>query len=92
MMSRPVFIYVNRARAEQPELRDFVEFYLRAARLIAPDVGYVGLPETALKLAHARFEQRKVGTMFDGTTSVGLTIEELLSAETVAADAGVAAR
>ncbi len=85
-LSRPVFIYVNVKDAERKEVRDFVEFYLRAARLVAPDVGYVGLPEESFKLALERFHKRKKGSIFDGEPIVGLTIEELMSAETVAAN------
>jgi phosphate transport system substrate-binding protein len=84
-LSRPVFIYVNAVDAERAEVSDFVEFYLRAARLLAPDVGYVALPESVFKLAQQRFKERKTGSIFDGQASVGLTIEELMTAETVAA-------
>jgi phosphate transport system substrate-binding protein len=83
-LSRPVFLYVNASDAQRAEVRDFVEFYLRAARLVAPDVGYVALPDSAFKLAQTRLEQNKTGSIFDGEPILGLTIEELMQAETVA--------
>lgn len=82
-LARPLFIYVNRNGAERREVRDFVSFYLRAARLVAPDVGYVGLPTRAFELASKRFAERQTGSVFDGKPIIGLTVEELLSAEIV---------
>jgi len=81
-LSRPLFFYVSQKDAERAEVRDFVEFYLRAARLVAPDVGYVALPESSFKLAQERFEKRQTGTIFEGAPIIGLTIEELMTAET----------
>lgn len=87
-LSRPLFFYVSKKEAERTEVRDFVEFYLRAARLVAPDVGYVALPESSFKLAQERFEKRQTGTIFEGAPIVGLTIEDLMTAETLAAREG----
>ena len=45
-LSRPLFIYVNKQRAqERPELRSFVEFYMENGASLAEEVGYVPLPE-----------------------------------------------
>lgn len=44
-LSRPVFIYVNDAAAQRPEVIDFIDFYLSTATEIVPDVGYVPLPQ-----------------------------------------------
>jgi phosphate transport system substrate-binding protein len=57
-LSRPLFIYINKESAKRPEVRAFVEFYLKTVPAIAKDVGYVSLPaETyeAGKLSFARF-------------------------------------
>ena len=43
-LSRPLFIYINKASSARPEVRSFVEFYLDTAATIAADVGYVPLP------------------------------------------------
>ena len=42
-LSRPLFIYVNRASLERPEVRDFVRFYMLNGRTLTADVGYVPL-------------------------------------------------
>ena len=42
-LSRPLFIYVNRASLAKPEVRDFVRFYMLHGRILTADVGYVPL-------------------------------------------------
>jgi phosphate transport system substrate-binding protein len=43
-LSRPLFIYVNRASLAEPAVREFVTFYLQHAAELVPQVGYVPLP------------------------------------------------
>ncbi len=43
-LSRPLFIYVNKAALRRPEVRSFVEYYLKNAFRIVAEVGYVPLP------------------------------------------------
>ena len=45
-LSREMYIYVNNASLERPEVRDFIEFYLNNAGDLAEEVGYVGLAES----------------------------------------------
>lgn len=42
-LSRPVFIYVNSAAAKRKEVVEFVNFYLKNAPVLVPDVGYIPL-------------------------------------------------
>lgn len=42
-LSRPVFIYVNLQSAKKPEVREFVRFYLKNAKELVKEVGYVPL-------------------------------------------------
>lgn len=77
-LSRPLFLYVNRASADKQEVAEFVEFYLKNATRFANEVKYLPLPANAYELALARFNQRQTGTAFGGTAEVGLDIEELL--------------
>jgi phosphate transport system substrate-binding protein len=44
-LSRPMFIYVNNFSLQRPEVRQFIEYYLNNAALLAEEVGYVGLSE-----------------------------------------------
>lgn len=43
-LSRPIFIYINKAALERPEVVEFVTFYNTIAEEIIPEVGYVALP------------------------------------------------
>jgi phosphate transport system substrate-binding protein len=77
--ARPLFIYVNMTAAQKkPELRAFVEFYLKNAQDLVTTVGYIPLPSEAYKLAHTHFYTGKVGTVFDGEPQPNLTINELM--------------
>jgi len=78
-LSRPLFIYVNEASTTRPEVRDLVEFYLAQSTRLAQEVGFIGLPETAIQQALQHFRERRVGTVFGGVPQVGMTIEQLLS-------------
>lgn len=80
-LSRPLFIYVNAKSLERPEVKEFVEFYLKNAAKISKQVGYIPLPDKAYELARKRFEKREKGTVFGGEPEVGLTVEELLKRE-----------
>jgi len=80
-LSRPVFIYVNSASAERAEVKGFVEFYLKNAATLVAQVKYVPLPQQAYAAALERFYTGKVGTVFQGTSAVGLEIEDMLERE-----------
>lgn len=80
-LSRPLFIYVNKKSAEKPEVKEFVEYYLKNASKLIKQVKYIPLPDKAYKLAQERFAKRIVGSMFGGSAEVGVKIEELLKKE-----------
>ncbi len=80
-LSRPLFIYVNRKAVDRPEVAEFVEYYLVNVAKLAREVGYTPLPDAAYKAARARFQERKVGTVFGGVPEVGVQIMELLERE-----------
>jgi phosphate transport system substrate-binding protein len=40
-LARPLFIYVNRAALDRPEVASFVRFYMEHAPQLAPEIGYV---------------------------------------------------
>jgi phosphate transport system substrate-binding protein len=82
-LARPLFIYVNAEKADNnPVLRSFIEYYLANARTVVDDVGYEPLPNEVYGIALEHFQQRKVGTVFDGKAQPDLTIEALLEKET----------
>ena len=81
-LSRPLFIYVNRAKADADDgLESLVNFYLANARVLVNVTGYQPLPDDAYSLALDRFEQRKVGSVFAGKSQANVTIEDLLKLE-----------
>ncbi|MBI4714594.1 MAG: PstS family phosphate ABC transporter substrate-binding protein [Nitrospirae bacterium] len=81
-LARPIFIYVSAKSMNKPEVREFVNFYLKNASGLVREVGYISLPAKVYDLAQKRFEQQKTGSVFGGGGSkVGLSIESLLSAE-----------
>lgn len=80
-LSRPMFIYVNAKAAGKPEVKRFVEFYLAQAPLLVPQVKYVPLPKEAYGLALAHFQKGKLGTAFQGISTIGMKIEDLLRRE-----------
>ncbi len=60
-LSRPIYIYVNKASANKPEVREFVNFYLQNAGKLSREVGYVALPANDYKKAQERFAKGQVG-------------------------------
>lgn len=80
-LSRPLFIYVSRKSADNPEVAAFVEFYMKHGGKLAKEVGYVDLPAKAYTMAMDNFKKRKTGTPFGGDAEVGVSVEELLARE-----------
>jgi phosphate transport system substrate-binding protein len=80
-LSRPIFIYVNSQSAQRPEVKQFVEFYLAHAAQLVEQVKYVPLPAQAYVMAKNNFTSGKRGTVFHGTSEVGLKIDDLLKRE-----------
>ncbi len=82
-LSRPLFIYVSKKSAERPEVKQFVEFYLKNVPTLAQEVKYVPLPEGAYAMALDRFAKLETGSGFGGVPEVGLSIEEILKRKPV---------
>jgi phosphate transport system substrate-binding protein len=80
-LSRPIFIYVNKKSAEKPEVKEFVEFYLKNASELVKQVKYVALPSSVYSVGLQRFHKGQTGTVFGGKPEVGVSIEELMKRE-----------
>ena len=80
-LSRPIFIYVSKKAAAKPEVKEFVEFYLKNAATLVKQVKYVALPANAYTLGLEHFQKGKLGTVFGGEAEVGVRIEDLLKRE-----------
>ncbi|KYC34820.1 ABC transporter substrate-binding protein [Scytonema hofmannii PCC 7110] len=82
-LSRPLFIYINsKSTQDQPELRAFVEFYLKNAQKLATTVGYIPLPDEGYKLTKIQYDKGEIGTAFKGVPEPNVTIAELLRRQT----------
>jgi phosphate transport system substrate-binding protein len=80
-LARPIFIYVNAKSLGKPEVREFVEYYMKNGAALATEVKYVPLPDSAYTIALQHLQKGKKGTVFGGTAEVGVTIDELLKRE-----------
>lgn len=80
-LSRPIFIYVNTKSLQRPEVRQFVEFYLKNGADLAREVKYVPLPADAYVKGLERVRAGQTGTAFGGEPEVGLHIDELFKRE-----------
>ncbi len=40
-LARPIFIYINSKSLERPEVKEFVEFYMKNAEILVREVKYV---------------------------------------------------
>jgi phosphate transport system substrate-binding protein len=62
-LSRPLFLYVNKAKAEEnPAVAAYVDFYLGDGLEEVAAVGYVDLPEADLTASREAWESKTVGT------------------------------
>jgi phosphate transport system substrate-binding protein len=81
-LSRPIFIYVNIKSADRPEVKEFVEFYMKNAIPLVKEVKFFSLPPQVYTTNLEHLNRKKTGTVFDGRPEVGLRIEEMLKRET----------
>lgn len=80
-LSRPIFIYVSKKSLDKPEVKEFVDFYLKQAAQLVKQVKYVPLPQSAYTTGLEHVKKGKVGTVFGGEPEVGIKIDELLKRE-----------
>jgi len=80
-LSRPIFIYVSEKSLEKPEVREYVDFYMKQAPKLVKEVKYVALPAKAYQMNLDHVAKKKVGTVFGGEGDVGIKIDELMKRE-----------
>jgi len=80
-MARPIFIYVTEAGYKRPEVKEFVDYYLKEGAKMAKEVKYVPLPAKAYEVSADHLKKGKLGTIFGGKNEIGIKIEELLARE-----------
>jgi phosphate transport system substrate-binding protein len=80
-LSRPIFIYVSKKSMDKPEVREFVEFYLKNGPNLVKQVKYVPLPQGVYTTGSEHLKKGKIGTVFGGEAEVGVKIEDLMKRE-----------
>jgi phosphate transport system substrate-binding protein len=50
-LSRPLFLYVNKASLKKPQVAEFLKFYLEEGQSLVNEVGYIGLSDKELAKA-----------------------------------------
>jgi phosphate transport system substrate-binding protein len=80
-LSRPIFIYISAKALDRPEVREFIDFYMKNADSLVREVKYVPLPAAAYAYNIDHVEKKVRGTKFGGENKVGLTIEQLMKLE-----------
>jgi phosphate transport system substrate-binding protein len=61
-LSRPLFIYVNQASLEKPEIVEFVRYYLDTVSQLVEQVGYVPLSDDVLSKSKQTFDTAVAAT------------------------------
>ena len=82
-LSRPEFIYVNRKSADKPEVKEFVKFYMDQATKLVKEVGYVPLPPDVYARSYQRFLDKRTGSLFANTSTVGANLVELMKNDSI---------
>lgn len=80
-LARPIFIYVNAASLQRPEVKEFIEYYMKSSEALIREVKYVPLPQKAYAYNMEVIQKLVLGTKFGGENKVGLTIDELMKLE-----------
>ena len=80
-LSRPIFVYVKAKSLEKPEVKEFIDFYMKNGAKLTKEVKYVPLPAAAYTGNLDHVAKKKLGTVFGGKNEVGITIEELMKRE-----------
>ncbi len=77
-LSRPVFIYVNAKSTNKPEIQEFVTFFMKNAPALVSEVKYFPLSAQIYNLNLKHMSQKKLGTVFEGESEVGVDLEEIM--------------
>lgn len=80
-LSRPLFVYVNKAKMESSEaLKELVRYLIQDSNDLIAETGYVPLSEDISSLVWGIVEAGKTGSRFHGST-IGLKMSDILAAE-----------
>jgi phosphate transport system substrate-binding protein len=74
-LSRPLFIYIKKDAATKPEVKAFVEFYMKNAAKLSAEVGYVKFPDAFYTKINSIWAAGTTGSLFSGKTG---TVKQIL--------------
>ena len=78
-LARPIFVYVSTASLDKPQVQAFMDFYTDEANSsLVSEVGYVALNSEIYTKAQERLAARTTGSIFDGGSTVGVRLGEVL--------------
>ncbi len=77
-LSRPVFIYVNAKSANKPEIKQFVNFFMKHASELVTEVKYFPLSAEVYNMNLKHMDEKKLGTVFTNESEVGVKLEEIM--------------
>jgi phosphate transport system substrate-binding protein len=77
-LSRPLFIYVSQKSMERPDVRSFVDYYLKEGPWLIDQVGAIQLGDKGYELVRRRLAGGVAGSLFSGQPTAGMTLEQLL--------------
>ncbi len=77
-LSRPVFIYVNAKSTNRPEIQEFVTFFMKNANALVSEVKYFPLSDNVYNLNLENMSTKKLGTVFEGESEVGVDLDEVM--------------
>jgi phosphate transport system substrate-binding protein len=80
-LSRPLFIYVNQRSAIDSVVRQFIDYYLTQAPDLVEQVRYVPFKREFYPVILGKFHEGRRGTIFEGKSPIGMTIEQFLALE-----------
>ncbi|MCW5622010.1 MAG: PstS family phosphate ABC transporter substrate-binding protein [Burkholderiales bacterium] len=80
-LSRPIFIYISAKSLQRPEVKQFLDFYMKNADALVREVKYVPLPQRVYQYNLEHIAKQQLGTRFGGENKVGLTIDDLVKLE-----------
>lgn len=65
-LARPLFIYAQAKELGRPEVKGFVDYFLKEGKTLSEEVGYVSLPGNLYEIAQRRVDSRLAGSVFSG--------------------------
>ncbi len=80
-LSRPMFLYVNKAAYQRPEVKAFLGFFFDNARTIVehPRVNYVALSDDLYQMARKRLDSAKCGSAMTLAGEDGGTLKDIFN-------------